>query len=431
MSVIRVTPSCDDGRMLTDTRSFDEVVSGLADAQLGELLQSLDVQRRRLEARLCAVIGEADRREAYVHDGHSTIAGWCRALTRWSSAEVAHRQRAANLLRGAPEVGDALLDGTLGVPQLHELARAYSNPRCGKQLVDVLPILLQHAQSLSFHEFRIVVRRWEALADTDGAFHDDERIHAQRNASVTEHDGVVTVAAKGGGLQAAEMLEVFRRYCDAEFRTDWDATRRQWGDEACPARMPRTDAQRRFDALHHIFADAASAPADARPSEPLVNVVVDLATFEKGFGGETSPPPTDPRWQRCETSRGMRLAIDDVVAAALLGQVRRVVFDSAGVVLDMGRKRRLFTGAVRDAVLLGSTSCAWAGCAVSSASCQADHLVEWQHQGGTSSDNGAPLCKRHNLRKSRGYRVVRDVDGYWHTYRPDGTELGSTDPPVP
>lgn len=43
--------------------------------------------------------------------------------------------------------------------------------------------------------------------------------------------------------------------------------------------------------------------------------------------------------------------------------MRRVVIDSAGVVVDMGRKRRLFTGAARDA------------------------------------------------------------NGYWHTYRPDHTEI--------
>jgi hypothetical protein len=26
--------------------------------------------------------------------------------------------------------------------------------------------------------------------------------------------------------------------------------------------------------------------------------------------------------------------------------------------------------------------------------------------------------------KNKGYRTWRDPDGLWHTYRPDGTELG-------
>lgn len=37
--------------------------------------------------------------------------------------------------------------------------------------------------------------------------------------------------------------------------------------------------------------------------------------------------------------------------------------------------------------------------------------------------NGAPACRPHNRARQRGYRVMRDDDGHWHTYRPDGTEI--------
>jgi hypothetical protein len=51
-----------------------------------------------------------------------------------------------------------------------------------------------------------------------------------------------------------------------------------------------------------------------------------------------------------------------VLAAALTGHVRRVVFDVAGVVIDLGRRSRLFTGSSRDAVMLGDRWCLWPGC---------------------------------------------------------------------
>lgn len=34
------------------------------------------------------------------------------------------------------------------------------------------------------------------------------------------------------------------------------------------------------------------------------------------------------------------------------------------------------------------------------------------------------VCDHHNPMKNKGYRTWRDADGLWHTYRPDGTELG-------
>jgi hypothetical protein len=65
------------------------------------------------------------------------------------------------------------------------------------------------------------------------------------------------------------------------------------------------------------------------------------------------------------------------------GQIRRVVVDAAGVVVDMGRRRRLFTGNARHAVMLQATHCVAAGCHTPIRHCQADHLHDWQHHGPT------------------------------------------------
>ena len=54
------------------------------------------------------------------------------------------------------------------------------------------------------------------------------------------------------------MAEIFERFCDAEFSADWDQTLARFGDAACYSLMPRSDAQRRFDALYAIFERAAA-----------------------------------------------------------------------------------------------------------------------------------------------------------------------------
>jgi hypothetical protein len=188
--------------------------------------------------------------------------------------------------------------------------------------------------------------------------------------------------------------------------------------------MPRSDAQRRFDAMYAIFERAAATAPDATAAVPLVNLVLDVPTLKAYLDGtgETAVP-ADPRLRRSETTGGIPVPPGDVMAAMMWGQVRRVVVDSAGVVINMGRRRRLFTGNARQAVLLQSSRCVVAGCAAPIRRCQADHLTEWGHHGLTDGANGAPICGRHNRLKNSGYRVHRDHDGFWHTYRPDGTEI--------
>ena len=107
----------------------------------------------------------------------------------------------------------------------------------------------------------------------------------------------------------------------------------------------------------------------------------------------------------------------------LIGRVRAVITDHHGIVTGMGRNQRLFTGRLHDAVMLTARQCVWNGCNRPTSSCQADHLTDWQHHGHTTTTNGAPLCAHHNRFKNHDYRIRRDPNGHWHTYRPDNTEL--------
>ncbi|HEY7627102.1 MAG TPA: HNH endonuclease signature motif containing protein, partial [Ilumatobacteraceae bacterium] len=160
-----------------------------------------------------------------------------------------------------------------------------------------------------------------------------------------------------------------------------------------------------------------------------VNVIVDLPTFEhhlnRAAGIDVVPlDPATVHDRRCETDTGHQLDPGDVLAAALIGRVRRVVLDSAGVVVDLGRKSRLFTGAARDAVRLGDRWCSWPGCGLRSGRCQTDHSQPWSEDGQTRPDNGGPECGHHNRFKQHGYKTWRDPTGHWHIQRPDGTEIG-------
>ncbi|MGN6695898.1 MAG: DUF222 domain-containing protein [Aquihabitans sp.] len=128
---------------------------------------------------------------------------------------------------------------------------------------------------------------------------------------------------------------------------------------------------------------------------------------------------------RCGTVDGRPLDPAEAVVATLIGHVRRNVTRADGVVVDMSRKNRFFTGARQLAVRLSSRSCVWTACDVPSSECQCDHLDAFNgpEQGHTNPDNGGPACGRHNRLKQQGYTVVRDRYGRYHVYRPDGTEI--------
>ena len=61
-------------------------------------------------------------------------------------------------------------------------------------------------------------------------------------------------------------------------------------------------------------------------------------------------------------------------------------------------------------------------------SSHADHTQPHSHGGPTALANGGIACNRHNTaRYQHGYTTRRTTHG-WHTYRPDGTEIGFQPP---
>ncbi len=400
----------------------------LGPRELERTLRELDVARRRIEALIAETAGVADRTVAYADDGHASVSGWLKATCNWSGGETKAVVQCARLMHAVPAARGAAHAGSVGMPQLRLLARVFANPRCANQLPDSAELLLGHAEILWFDEFAVVVRRWEALADTEGAHDADEHAHARRDAHVSLVGESAYVDARGGVVAGVMLEEIFARFCDAQFRADWDAGIARWGDRMVPALLERSDAQRRFDALVAVFSAAAASGIVGR-FDPLVNVIVDQATLEHHLAtlaGQVVEPldPATVDQRRCETATGHQVDPTDMLAAVLTGHVRRVVFDTAGVIIDLGRRSRLFTGGARDAVLLGDRWCMWPGCGLRAGRCQTDHSRPWADNGPTTPDNGATACGRHNRWKQRGYRTERDQHGHWHTYRPDGTEIG-------
>ncbi len=430
--------------------ALEDAVGRFQAADLGHLsagdelavLRRLEVLRRRLDAGTDAAAGHLDRSAAFALDGHKSAKGALKAIGRLSGSEAHGRVQTARALRELPLVAAAYVRGEIPTAHVRAIGRTIANPRVAEHVAGADPVFVHHATVLSYDDFVAALRQWEAYADADGASQSAEESHRRRRAALSESAINWSWSLDGsfGAFQGAAMAEVLDHYERAELLADWADARERVGPDARVEHLARTPAQRRADALFEIFRRAGAAPADARAPEPLVNIVIDQASFEEALrraAGETVE--VDPNegldTRRCHNVDGTQLPPSDVVAAALVGHVRRVVVDAAGTVIDLGRKRRLFTGAARDAAMLrallrgpGGLGCLWPGCDGRGGCLQADHRHPAGRGGPTDTANSDAYCGTHNRIKERGFRPVRHPDGTWTIHRPD--DAGPITPPV-
>ena len=138
--------------------------------------------------------------------------------------------------------------------------------------------------------------------------------------------------------------------------------------------------------------------------EDLVDPSAGAGAAGMGFGATISAARA--RWLACD------------------GTISRVIMGPDGQVLDHGRSRRIVPPGLRQAVEIRDRHCVFAGCDAPTHWCDVHHVQEWLlHGGETSLENSALLCERHHTKVHHGFRVERQPDGRWRTWRPDGTEI--------
>lgn len=125
-----------------------------------------------------------------------------------------------------------------------------------------------------------------------------------------------------------------------------------------------------------------------------VVVLVDETVLRAGVGVAT-------------TTTGQQLSSGQVRRLACSAGILPAVLGGKGEVLDVGRRRRLFTYSQRVALAVRDGGCRAEGCDLPSGMCEAHHLDPWGSGGRTDLDRGILLCSYHHHR-------IHDPD-YAHT----------------
>jgi hypothetical protein len=185
---------------------------------------------------------------------------------------------------------------------------------------------------------------------------------------------------------------------------------------------PRTPAQQRADAIIDIFRHYLDHEHRGA-NRPHVVVVVDDTTLAGEAVG------------RCETISGYQLDPESVRRLACDAFIQRIVLDSHGVPLDMGRATRTFTPDQYRAIMVRDGGCRMPGCDAGPEDCQAHHATTHREDGGlTNLSVGLALCRgagHHRLIHEGGWTITGDPNAEVTFHDPDGIPRGTTGPRIP
>ena len=130
-------------------------------------------------------------------------------------------------------------------------------------------------------------------------------------------------------------------------------------------------------------------PVDRLPNAGgLAATVVVTMTLETLMGG----------LKAAQLDTGARISPGAARRMACEAGIIPVVLGGKSEVLDVGRKRRFHTKAMRIAMALRDGGCTTEGCDWPPGLCHAHHDIPWHQGGGTSAKDGRLLCPRHHAR---------------------------------
>jgi hypothetical protein len=358
----------------------------------------------RIAAELARTVRVADLTQAPEHDGMKSMQSWLRGHGRLSPGAARQLVRSGRVLEQLSAVAAAFADGQITAEQVAVVAPVVTPENTaaaaeqGADLGEVDAVLAETAATRQHAHLGQVVHHYLARLDPDGVEPDPTE---GRSLWLAKHsDGSLSGRFEldaVGGEKVQAMLESF-------VQAD-----RPKGDL-------RTRSQQLGDALVQA-ADVALASGNLPILRTVKPHVVAMITVDDLADPATGPGAADMGFGAViSAARARWLACD--------GNVSRVVMGPDGQVLDHGRSRRIVPPGLRKAVEIRDRHCVFAGCEAPTHWCDVHHVQEWlRDDGETSLGNSALLCERHHTKVHHGFRVERQPDGRWRTYRPDGTEI--------
>jgi hypothetical protein len=417
------------------------------------------VPLERLEAQICelaghlaaatcrflVLLGDFDARRGWASWDMNSCAEWLSWKCQMSSGTAREHVRVARALRDLPVIRGEFGAGRLSYAKVRALTRI-ATPATEAGLAEL-------AGPMTGNQLERFARAHRQVSSADDAAARVRRRLAWR----FEDDGSLSGTFRLPPLQGAVLLKALRAAAgDLEHPHLADAghgpaaRETSVSAETLAADQPQPPTSSSLADALLVIAEAFLAGKAAAADDPDVyQVVVHVGTGAIIAGSPGSDPPADPADvsaetpgpspqapghpadpARCHVEDGPAISVSTAQMIACSSAWSWMLHDSAGKLLDLGRRRRRPNAALRRAAReRDKCRCRFPGC--ESRRVDLHHIQYWSNGGRTKLDNLVSLCKYHHmLVHDRGYLIAAARDGTFAFYRADGTAIPAS-PPLP
>ena len=440
--------------------------------RLGDRIAELSARIQAATYDLLVLIREFDERTGW--SGCTSCAHWLSWRTGLAPGAAREHVRVARALGNLPELSDAMRRGVVSYLKVRAVTRV-ATPETEQALLDVaLCGTAAHVEQ--------IVRGWRRV-DRLAERAEDQRRHETRSLRTwVDDDGMMVVRGRLTPEVGALLRRALDAACDQARGKDVagsDSGAGMGADEAAGVLAP-SFAQRQADAMG-VIAECALAggldrgtagdryqvvvhvDADALVEEPDVPAGTPAASYTSGCPGRVAQMPAGSAMGEGNFRRAHRrtsahcsekapatssasapsapsqTVLDEAGGIHVSAETaRRLACDAAmvemrhgpgGEILNVGRRTRTISPALRRALAARDRQCRFPGC--QNRRCDSHHVQHWADGGATALDNLVLLCRRHHRAvHEEGFRITLDATGDVQFVRPDGRPFPAV-PPAP
>jgi hypothetical protein len=361
-------------------------LDSLDDATLNELVLGLHERCSRLAATHARSLARWDARMVWADDGSKAAGARLARDTESCKASTDRLLRRARRLTSMPIVASAFTSGALNADVVDLLVRV-NLPRRRELFARDEELLVRECQAQEDETaVRQVLTKWVQAADDALGYNPVARERDGRCfRKVRTLEGTIDVQGTLDPVEGTIFSDEHDRIEHELFTADWAEARARYGPDCGADKLARTATQRRADALVEMARRSAACPERAPRTRPLVSVLVGYETLTGHL---------------CELADGTALSRDHLLPLLAEADIERIVFDSPSEVIDVGKRQRFFTGALRHAIEIRDRHCTFPGCDVPAEFCEIDHKTPDPDGGETTDATGRVHCGVHTRRRN-------------------------------
>ena len=438
--------------------------------RLGERIAELSSRIQAATYDLLVLIREFDAQIGW--SGWTSCAHWLSWRTGLAPGPAREHVRVARALGKLPKLSEAMRRGAVSYSKVRAVTRV-ATPETEQALLDV-------AQSGTAAHVEQIVRGWRRVDRTAERTEEKQRQDRRSLRTWVDDDGMVVVQGRLTPEVGAALRRALEAACDQarSAAVDSGSADSEASDIAlAEEELAPTFAQRQADAMGTVaecalaggldrgtagdryqvvvhvdsgaLADERDVPAgtsetvvcDDEPTEvgeyvpagtyKRVELAPELDEGRQDVPAGTSPPAAVPAAQS-------QTVLDEAGGIHVSAETaRRLACDAAkvemrhgpdGEILDVGRRKRTISPALRRALAARDGRCRFPGC--QNRRCDAHHIEHWADGGETALDNLVLLCRRHHRAvHEEGFRITLDAAGDVQFTRPDGRPFPAAPPP--